>query len=172
MSLRDESLSVEAISAYEYESGVHKEITLKDSHGNIFYMSFEDEEGLQTLCLSLKIPRQTVFNLFDASEFSELFGEIQADLNTKVDVVECAGWYAPNYTQTIKNAEAYFYACDPDKLDYLTTDNAKELMYHECESDDETFALTIEVWPDGETDVFLQVMISADALAEMYPYAG
>jgi hypothetical protein len=171
-SLRDESLSVEAISAYEYESGVYKELTLKDSHGDTFYMSFDGDEGLQTLCLSLKIARKTVFTLFDAGEFSELFGEAQVDLDTKGDVVEYAGWYAPHYTQTIKNAEAYFYACDPDKLDLMTTDNAKELMYHECESDDEKFALTIEVWPDGETDVFLQVMVGADALAEIYPYAG
>jgi len=46
-SLREQSLTVVSICGYEYESGVNKEISLKDQHGNIIYMSFDKGSARQ-----------------------------------------------------------------------------------------------------------------------------
>ena len=170
-SLREQSLTVVSICGYEYESGVNKEISLKDQHGNIIYMSFENEDGKQTICLSLKIPREKVLTLFNEDVFSDLFEDVQVELDVQQDVPEYEGWYAPKYIQIIKNATAYFYDRDPGKENLTEANDGKELIYHECESPDENFGVNVEVWSDGDTDVFLQVYIDGGVIEEMYPHA-
>lgn len=168
--LREQTLTVASICGYEYESGVTKEISLKDQHGKLISMSFENEDGEETICLSLKIPREKVLTLFDEDNFSDLFDDVPVELDVQQEVPEYEGWYAPRYTQTIKNATAYFHDADPGKEDLTKSSGGTQLVYHECESPDECFGVNVEVWPDGDTDVFLQVYIDGGAIGEMHPH--
>jgi hypothetical protein len=133
-------------------------------------MSFENTDGESTICLSKKLPRKDVLTLFDEIAFSELFEETRVDIEIKQNILEYQGWYAPKYTQVIKNATAYFYDKDPGKENLIELSDGKELIYHECESMDEKFGVNVEVWADGDTDVFLQIYIDGAAIGEMHPY--
>ena len=170
--LRENQLEVSKIGTYEYSSGTCKEIVLKDENNQVFFMSLEDNDGDLTLCFAKKIARKQVYVLFDEHEFAQLWTDHWVELEVQEHPEALAGWLSDNYSQTIKDQQAYYYDrdCQGEKL--AEASDGEELRCHECEGDDERFGLNIEIGDNGATDVFVQVFCPSDVIEEMWPHGN
>ena len=174
--LQGETLEVTKISTYEFPSGYEPEFTVKTSTGRTLSMSLSDDGGDIEMSFSIEISRNTVIALFGEAEFSRLWEDDFAELKTNLDAAdeELAGWLAPNYWQTEKMAEAYFYKKDmrgKGNNQYVSHDS-EELRYHFCAGgEEEEFGLSVEIWEGGETDVYVSKSFAVNVIEEMWPNA-
>ena len=172
--LQGQQLEVSAVGTYQYSSSVDKEFTLRTMDSKTYYMSVDDNDGDPILCFTLKIPRQSVLDIFDGDEFSLLWEADFPSLTVKSRPEEYSNWLTESYQQIIKNEEGYFYNRDCVEKSPSTRldDDGEELRYHECEGvPDDNFGLSVEVWGDGETDVFLEIYTPIDVVDELWPHA-
>ncbi len=169
-SLRERQFEVVKVGAYEYASGINKEVVLKGEENQVYFMSVENDDGEDSLCFSNKISRQQTLTLFSEDAFSQLWSEDWIELTIAENIDSLAGWYTSQYAQTIKEQEAYFYDRDCQDEDLSLAEDGDELRYHECEGTDDRFGINVEIWGDGSTDVFLQVYCSIDVIEEMWPH--
>jgi hypothetical protein len=170
-SLREQQFEVVKVGAYEYSSGVNKEVVLKGEENQLYFMSIENEDGEDQLCFSNKISRQQALALFSEDAFSQLWSEDWIELKVVENIDALKGWYTSQYSQTIKEQEAYFYDRDCEDEDLSLAEDGDELRYHECEGVDDHYGLNVEIWGDGSTDVFLQVYCPTEVIEEMWPHA-
>ncbi|MBL4622974.1 MAG: hypothetical protein JKY89_11290 [Immundisolibacteraceae bacterium] len=171
--LREKQLEVTELGTYEYSSGRSKELVLKDEENNTFYLSLENDDGEVSLCLAKKISRGQVSELFDEQQFGELWGEQWADLAVQIDQQQLpealSGWLTGSYRQSVKDQQVFYYERDVLSADLSDPDDGEELRIHECEGDDDSFGLNIEISDDGSTAVFLQVYCPTDVIAQLDP---
>jgi len=170
--LRESEFQVSKVGTYEYASSKSKEIVLKNESNQIIFMSMEDNDGELSLCFAKKISRKHVTTLFDEHKFSQLWSDNWVELQVNEQPEQLEGWLAECYSQTIKEQQAYYYARDALTEDLNHAEDGEELRFHECEGDDDSFALNIETSEDGSTDVFLQVYCPVDVIAEMFPHGN
>ncbi len=172
-SIEGATLTVKAVTTYEYSDGLLPEFTLESQEGKIYSMSYESEDEGDTLCFSRKLKHDEITALFDEEQLGELWGEDLGDLEVNDAEAELQSWLPDSYRQTIKDATAYFYnedRRDKESSQYVD-DNSQELRYHECEGSPDQFSLNIEIWEDGDTDIFVQVTVPVDVIEEMWPNA-
>jgi len=158
-----------SVAAYQYSDGIVPEYTIKSGDDLALQLSLDTEDG-ERLCLSRTITRKQVLTLFDEATFAELWSDDYIDLEVVRDLPALRSWYAPHYTQSIIEGIAYYYARDMRTLlPSAYEDDGIELHYHECESDDACFGLSVEVYEDGDTDVSLQVYLPMRMIAHLWP---
>jgi len=171
--LRGQQLEVTQVGAYQYTSSVEKTCTLRTAENKTYYMSIDDNDGDPLLCFSIKIPRAAVLKIFDEDSFAQLWDADYAHLTVQSKPERYASWLADEYYQNVKEAEAYFYDrdCSNRPPSAHLDDDGEELRYHECEgASDDRFGVCVEVWGDGDTDVFLQLACPVDVIDEMWPH--
>ena len=86
---------------------------------------------------------------------------------------EYSAWLSDEYRQEINEGEGYYYArdCADNPPSDHQDDDGEEFRCHECISMvDSNYSLSVEVWADGDTEVFLEVATPADVIAEMWPH--
>ncbi len=167
--LQGQQLEVTKVGGYQYsETEITKELTLRSEDDKTYYLSIDDNDGDSLLCFSIKLPESKLFTLFDESEFSELWGDDFVTLTVKEKPEELASWLADNYTQRMKEGEAYYYNRDCGGV-VPEDDEGEELRYHECVGNVDTRCLSVEIWGDGDTDVSLVVLCPIDVIDEMWP---
>ena len=171
--LRERQLEVTDLGTYEYSSGRSKELVLTDEDNKVFYLSLEQDDGEVSLCLAMKISRSQVSELFDEQQFGELWGEQWPDLSVRVDQQDLpkplSGWLTSNYRQSVKDQQVFYYERDALSADLSDPDDGEELRIHECEGEDDSFGLNVEISDDGSTAVFLQVYCPTDVIAQLDP---
>lgn len=162
---------VKAVSTYQYDGELSKELQLLSEDNKTFYLAIDDNDGSPELALSLKISRNSVLSLFDEEQFAELWQEHFPELQVQEVPEHLEGWVSDYYKQETKEAEAYFYNydCTQKGASRFKDDDSQELRYHECIAEDDRYALSVEVWADGTTDVALVVYTPVDVIAEFWP---
>ncbi len=173
--LQGQQLEVTDVGTYQYSSSVEKTCTLRSAENKTYYMSTDDNDGDPLLCFALKIPRAAVLEIFVEDSFAQLWDTDYASLKVQVKPERYASWLTDEYYQNVKEAEAYFYDrdCSDQPPSAHLDDDAEELRYHECEGVPDTrFGVTVEVWGDGDTDVFLHLSCPVDVIDEMWPHGN
>lgn len=167
--LQGEQFEVTKVGGYQYSATeITKELTLRSADNKTYYLSVEDNDGAPLLSFSIKLPEPMVLTLFDEDEFSQLWGDDFVTLTVKEKPEELASWLADNYTQRMKEGEAYYYNHDcGGKIP--EDDEGEELRYHECVGNVDARYLSVEVWGEGDTDVSLVALCSVDVIEEMWP---
>ncbi len=173
--LQGQQLEVSHVGTYQYASCIEKEFTLRSADSTSYYMSVNDNDGDPLLCFTIKVPRKSVLNIFDEDEFAGLWEEEFVNLEVRSKPEQYAPWLTDCYHQNIKEEEGYFY--DYDCADQLRTrstdDDGEEFRRHECEGDpSDSHSLVVEVYDDGETDVFLEISTPLDVIDELWPNGG
>ena len=171
--LQGQQLEVTDVSTVQYSDGVTKELTLRSVDNKTYYMSVDDNDGDPHLCFSIKIPRKTVLAVFDEDNFAELWDDGFATLETQSKPEAIAAWLADSYRQAVKDGEGYFYNrdCGDESPSKLQDDDGQEFHFHECHAlSDDNHTLSVQVWSDGETDVFLEISTPLDVIADMLPH--
>ena len=171
--LQGQQLEVTGVATVQYSDGAEKELTLRSVDNKTYYMGVDDNDGDPKLCFSIKIPRKTVLAIFDTDNFAELWDEGFASLEIQDKPEEIAAWLADSYQQEVKDGEGYFYDrdCGDEPPSKLQDDDGQEFHFHECSAlTDDHHSLSVQIWADGETDVFLEISTPIDVIADMLPH--
>lgn len=173
--IQGRTFEIASVASYQYESGIEVQFTLVGEDRTKFYLGFDPKESQPELCLGRDVPRRDVLKLFDEDAFATLWDEDEfAELNVAQPLERYDGWLADSYAQVTKDAVGFYYDrdCRGETLSMRRDDDSEELRYHECEGDNDSLGLSVEIWGDGDTDVSLEVYCGADVIENMWPGDG
>lgn len=171
--LQGQQLEVTEVGTYQYSGSIEKELTLRSVDNTTYYLTLGDTKSATELSFSVKIPRKTVCSVFDEDAFAELWEPGSSTLHVVNRLDDIAAWLSDEYQQEVNTGEGYYYArdCTDNPPSDYQDDDGEEFRFHECTSlVDDNFSLSVEVWADGDTEVFLEVRTPGDVIAEMWPH--
>ncbi|GGI70895.1 hypothetical protein [Shewanella gelidii] len=175
--LRGKQLQVESVSTYEYQRSQEPEWLLKGHDNETIFMSI-DEDDETYLAFSIKLNRGQVEQLFALEQFGEIFEEnaqVQLDrlpLSPELDT-EFSAWTTDQYHLQTSGQFGYFHRQDyrgqrpPQEEDSQHRGEAFE-SYQLLDAE-EDFAIDIEVYENGETDVMLTIYRPLSDIREYWP---
>lgn len=170
--LRGQELQVSAINSYEYENKVDTEWVLQGTNNIQIFLTLDVDDETY-LKFSLKIQHNDVETLFDLSEFSKVFDEPgNAFLDKQADTTNTSSWSSEQYQQQTYAQVGYFHRKDnrvESLSDYEGKDAGEQFELYALFDKDETRGIDIEVWQDGDTEVFLTLFRPTTDIKDMYP---
>lgn len=170
--LRQQEFIISSVNSYEYEHDVQTEWVLTGSNNNELYLSIDIDDQIY-LKFALKISHDDIESLFDLDAFSEIFNEPgTAFLDKKEDTHLTQGWTSPQYQQRTYAKVGYFHRKD-HRTEELSAFEGKEAgeafeLYTLLDEKQER-GIELEVWEDGDTDVFLTFYRPSTDITSMYP---
>lgn len=173
LELQGLQLEVTHVGTYQYSDGMKKELTLRSVDDKTYFLSVNENDDGPGLCFSIKVSRKAVLAIFDEDEFGQLWEPDYVTLQVNNKPEKYAAWLSDDYKQDVCEAEGYYYDrdCADKPPSDLQDDDGEEFRYHECTSmQDDNYSLSVEVWADGDTEVFLEVTTPVDVIAEMWPH--
>jgi len=170
--LRGQELQVSAINSYEYENKVDTEWVLQGTNNIQIFLTLDVDDETY-LKFSLKIQHSDVETLFDLSEFSKVFDEgDHAFLEKQQDTDHTSSWSSQQYQQQTFAQVGYFHRKD-NRVESLSAyegkDSGEQFELYALFDKDETRGIDIEVWQDGDTEVFLTLFRPTTDIKDMYP---
>ncbi|MCE9677664.1 DUF4178 domain-containing protein [Shewanella sp. AS1] len=171
--LRGQQLRVEAVNTYEFERKQLTEWVLKGHGSDTLYLSL-DEDDDTALVFSLKINRAQVEQVFDLDAFSDIFEQdIQAQLAVQSPVPEALSqWLGKQYHQINFAQFGYFHREDYRNLRPPQDEGhtmGEPFEHYLLLDEEEQFALEVEVYEDGDTDVLLSLYRPLSDIREYWP---
>ncbi len=166
-SLQGVDAEVMGLGCYEYRDEQEREFTMKTIDGDVFFLALIDDDGERYLSLSKKILANNVSKLFDEHDFSEIFDEVvfAKSLRLQSDPSEkLMGWLDDDYNQTVKAKQGFYHPNLPKP-----SGTGQEFLSHYCEAGNDDYGLQIEIWQDGETDVFVNCNCAEDVIQDFWP---
>jgi len=163
---------VAGINTYDYKTEKETEFVLKNATGTILFMTVDVDDQETSIQFSRKITRQDVSRLFSLDEFAQIFDvtpdEGQVTLKRQEhDDATFNSWTAPSYVRTEYSSRGYYY--EGDYRQGVTPSNEdNEFDLYVLTSDDEKYAVSIEVYDDGD-EVSLSLIDDGGLIEEMWP---
>ena len=169
--LRNQQLQVTAVNSYEYEQSTQSEWTLQGNNELLLFLSLDVDDSTE-LKFGLKIAPEDVETLFDLDCFSEIFDEPgKAFLDRKADNNLTTSWSSEQYQQSIFAKVGYFHRKDHRSENisaYEGKDSGEQFELYALYNEDQSKGIDIEVWQDGDTDVFLTIFRPLSDIIDMY----
>ncbi|MGL1955901.1 MAG: hypothetical protein OCD00_01115 [Colwellia sp.] len=170
--LRSQQFQVNAVNSYEYQHNTQTEWSLQGNNNVTLFLSLEVDDVTE-LKFSLKIEHEEVESLFDLAHFSEIFDEPgQAFLTRQQDTELTNGWSDEQYQQSVFAKVGYFHRKDhrSESLSaYEDEDCGEQLELYVLYNEQQSKGIDIEVWQDGDTEVFLTIFRPLTDIIDMYP---
>lgn len=170
--LRAQEFQVSAVNSYEFEHKTQVEWVLRGNNDTELYLTL-DVDDKTYLKFSLKILHQDVETLFDLEQFSEVFDEPgQAQLTRIADNDNTSNWSDELYQQSSFAQVGYFHRKDYRKNElspYEGKDSGEQFELYSLFNEDQDKGIDIEVWQDGDTEVFLTLFKPTTDIIDMYP---
>ena len=170
--LQGQQFQVTAVNSYEYEHITQTEWALQGTDELALFLSLEVDD-ITELKFSLKVEHDDVEVLFDLDNFSQIFDEPgQAFLNRLRDNDVTSTWSSEQYQQSIFAKVGYFHRKDHRSEDlsaYEGEGSGEQLELYTLYNEDQSKGLDVEVWQDGDTDVFLTLFRPLTDIVDMYP---
>ena len=170
--LRAQEFQVSAINSYEYETKTETEWVLQGTNNVQIYLTLDIDDETY-LKFSLKIERDEVETLFNLDEFSTIFDEPgNALLNRQADTDHTSSWSAQQYQQQTFSHVGYFHRKD-NRVESLSSyegkDAGEQFELYALFDKEDTRGVDVEVWQDGDTEVFLSLFRPTTDIIDMYP---
>ncbi len=170
--LRNQQFQVTAINTYEYEYKKQLEWVLKGNTDDQLFLSL-DVDDKTYLKFALKVSSDDVETLFDLDEFSTIFDEPgNAFLEKKSDTVVSNNWTSEQYQQQVFANVGYFHRKDhrtQELSTYEGSEAGEQFEQYLLFDKDESRGIDVEVWQDGDTEVFLTLFRPVTDIIDMYP---
>ena len=170
--LRAQEFQVSAVNSYEFEHNTQTEWVLQGNNDIQFFLTL-DEDDKTYLKFSLKILHQDVESLFDLEQFSTIFDDPgQAQLERQTDNTTTSGWSDDLYRQSVFAQVGFFHSKDHRKdtlSQYEGKDSGEQFELYALYNEDQDKGIDIEVWQDGDTEVFLTLFKPTTDIVDMYP---
>jgi hypothetical protein len=177
-SLRKQEFQISAVNSYEYKTVTETEWVLTGSNHSEIFLSLEVDDT-PYLKFSLKISREDVEHLFNLDEFANLFDNSDENSNTgqafltrQADTELTSQWSSPEYQQSIYAKVGYFHRKDhrsENLSPYQGKESGEHFELYQLLDKEEDKAVEVEVWEDGDTDVFLCLFRPLTDIVDMYP---
>ncbi|MBW8183165.1 DUF4178 domain-containing protein [Shewanella nanhaiensis] len=174
--LRGQQLRVESVNTYEFERSQKAEWVLKGHGQETIFLSL-DEDDETYLAFSIKVNRSQVEQIFDLDQFSAIFEEDEQAMLTTQPLPneltnEFENWLGKEYHQVNFAQFGYFHRADyrgkkPPQDDNGARGDAFESYF--LLDDEEKFAIDVEVYEGGETDVMLTLYRSLSDIRDYWP---
>lgn len=169
--LRNQQLQVTAVNSYEYEQSTHSEWTLQGNNELLLFLTLEVDDSTE-LKFALKIEHEEVETLFNLDSFSQIFDEPgEAFLERQADNNLTTSWSSEQYQQSVFAKVGYFHRKDhrSENLSaYEGKDSGEQFELYTLYNEDQSKGIDIEVWQDGDTDVFLTLYRPLTDIIDMY----
>lgn len=169
--LRNQQLQVTAVNSYEYEKSTQSEWTLQGSNELLIFLSLDVDDATE-LKFGLKIAHEEVETLFGLDSFSEIFDEPgEAFLDRKDDNQLTNSWSSEQYQQSTFAKVGYFHRKDhrsENISSYEGKDSGEQFELYALYNEDQSKGIDIEVWEDGDTEVFLTIFRPLTDIIDMY----
>ena len=170
--LRNQQFQVTGVNSYEYENHVDTEWVLTGNDDTELYLTLDIDDKTY-LKFSLKIQHEDVETLFDLDDFSTIFDEPgQAFLTRKTDSELSQNWTSEQYQQSIFSKVGYFHRKDhrSESLSaYEGKDAGEQLELYQLLDKEQSRGIELEVWQDGDTDIFLTLYRPTTDIIDMFP---
>lgn len=167
--LRDASFEVVRVNTYEYEIYAYHECVLKSGDNKQFNLVYHHDDQ-EYLSLNFAITTDWVERVFDMEQFAGVFDEGLSQIVEAVAVEPIAQWISPHYRKIIDSQTGYFYSQKLSLSRIPAHIEGEKFQMYQLESVDEAFAVDIEVWEDGDTDVFLTRYFDMSIIKEYWPH--
>jgi len=177
-SLRKQEFQISTVNSYEYETFTQTEWALTGTKNSEIFLSLEVDDTLY-LKFSLKISHEDIEHLFDLEQFSTIFDNSSENDNTgqgfltrQADTELSNQWSSPEYRQSIYAKVGYFHRKDhrSESLSpYQDKESGEQFKLYQLLDKEEDRAIEVEVWEDGDTDVFLCLYRPLTDIVDMYP---
>ncbi len=169
--LRKQQLEVIEVNSYEYQHHTDTEWVLLGVSGEKLYLTL-DSDDKNYLKFSLELERSDVEEIFDLDEFGLIFEEPACELNTQNKPADIAQWLDDQYHRQAYGQIGYFHRKDhrsQSLSSYEGKDAGEQFEQYTLYNGDEGKGLDIEVWQDGDTDVFLTLFRPISDIKDMFP---
>ena len=169
--LRNGLFEIIEVNTSQFEHCHEPEWILKGEAEASLFFSIDEDDGESCAAFSIKIDRAEVESLFDMEQFSCIFEDgFPARLHVNKVEGELSSWVAETYEQVGDSERGFFYNKDyrgsqpPDE-----TGSGEPFDYYCLSNNNDTHALEIEVWGNGETDVLLTIYRPLSDIRELWP---
>jgi len=171
--LRGKEFQVEAVNSYEFEHNTQTEWALKGTNSDLsLFLSLEVDDTTE-LKFSIKIEHEDVETLFNLDEFAAIFEEPgQAFLERQADTSLTNQWSDEQYQQNVFAKVGYFHRKDhrsENLSSYEGKDAGEQFEQYMLYNQDQSKGIDIEVWQDGDTEVFLTLFRPLSDIIDIYP---
>ncbi len=170
--IRNQQFQVTEVNSYEFEHRTDTEWVLKGHNDIELYLGLDIDDKTY-LKFSLKIQHHDVETLFDLDAFSTIFDEPgQAQLSRLTDSSSSHGWSDDAYQQSCFAKVGYFHRKDHRSealSEFEGRDAGEQFELYQLLNQDESKGVELEVWQDGDTDVFLTLYRPTTDIVDMYP---
>ncbi|MBA6230715.1 MULTISPECIES: hypothetical protein [unclassified Colwellia] len=171
-SLRTQQFQVSAINCYEFESKTETEWVLQGENNLELYLTIEKDDQTY-LKFALKIQHEDIESLFDLDEFATIFDDPgQAFLERKSDSSLTSGWSSSQYQQRVFAKVGYFHRKDnrTESLSaYEGNEAGEQFELYSLLDEEQSRGIDIEVWQDGETDLFITLYRPTSDIIDIFP---
>ncbi|MBA6263011.1 MAG: hypothetical protein V7780_01800 [Colwellia sp.] len=171
-SLRTQQFQVSAINCYEFENKTETEWVLQGENNLELYLTIENDDQTY-LKFALKIQHEDIESLFDLDEFATIFDEPgQAFLERKSDSSLTSGWSSSQYQQRVFAKVGYFHRKDnrTESLSaYEGNEAGEQFELYSLLDEEQSRGIDIEVWQDGETDLFITLYRPTSDIIDIFP---
>ncbi|KGJ89298.1 hypothetical protein [Thalassotalea sp. ND16A] len=170
--LRQQQFQVSNINSHEFEHALITEWALTGKSNETVYLSVE--RGAQPfLKFSYRIEEQDVASLFNLDDFAQIFSEdADALLTRQQDSPRTSGWTCEQYQQTVAAQMGYFHRKDCRAIapsEFEGEDAGEVFELYSLRGNDDQYAIDIQIWQDGDTDVFVNIYRPVSDIKEYYP---
>lgn len=170
--LSNQTTEVVEINTYDFEGESSTSFTLKTSSNNVIWLSVTKDEGTEYLSLSKKLTRGKVKELFKPEEFAEVFEEglaVGLDVQSTPEGFEM--WVSDHYHKVEDCSKGYYRKGDfrDGSMPKYADESNVALDYYLLEDDSEEYAIEVEVYGNGETEVNATVYLEMSSIDEMWP---
>jgi len=172
--LSAQRLEVTDVNSYDFDNRAEPSFTLKNDAGDVFFLSVENDNGKECLSISRLLKRKKVLELFDEAAFAEIFNAgAGIKLNRRENISSTLmEWTASQYIEEQDCTNGYYYEDDfRNRPLPLYEKDSCGLQYYLLEDANGDFAIEIEVYSDGETEVSATVYLPMTSIEEMWPGA-
>jgi hypothetical protein len=170
--LKGQTLRVTDVNTYQYEYENDFEYVLKGDTGRSIFLTIENDDGEEWANFSIKIQRQDVDDLFTLDKFADIFDLDELVTIARVnDVDGFERWTTTSYTQKSQPSTGYYYSKDYRNMQIPkhVEDGGEPVECIDLEDADGSFAINIEVWDDGETDISLTISRPLGDIVDLFP---
>ena len=168
--IRQQKFEVIAVETLEFEHQHYPRFKLQGQQASYLWLSLPGHDRLN-FQVSMEIKRATVSQLFDLDEFSEIFEEGFSEL-TCLTATNLGDWHAPHYYQQDNATVGYQHYQDlrnSTPSPYADDAQGQQFEFYHLHDNQEHKILDIIVRDNGDTDIFLGMVLSTDNISGYWP---
>jgi len=169
--LSNKRFEVDDVNTYDFKGEQSTSFTLKGESGEIVFLSVERKNGKEYLAFSRLLKRSEVLELFDEQDFASVFDEgANTRLERRAAPASFEDWTAAQYVEEEDCSQGYYHEGDYRNRSLPRfEDESSSLEYYLLQDPHGDFAIGIEVYESGETEVSAIIYLDIPTIAELWP---